>query len=268
MCGSFHLSIDMGSSWWREIIVFQPSFWSSLLINLFAEPVLDIISILRVCLACSGTIPMRLHLDIDSIELTLGLRSALDDLARHADRWKKFQYVAPVSPSLNYILKQARDLTENPFSIFDALLIRLSGISADGVFGNSFIHCPRLHYLLTTHLRATDTVELTHLVNLRTQLYQGCSFAILLEKCPVLETLTVNCINDPVEDYQATPIRIPHVCHTHLRTLELAIHKYHVAGAWQSVQLPGLTHLRARHIHKRTFCDVKKQRCYLTRNAS
>ncbi|KAE9402252.1 hypothetical protein BT96DRAFT_991240 [Gymnopus androsaceus JB14] len=45
------------------------------------------------------------------------------------------------------------------------------------------------------------------------------------------------------------------------RTLELHINKdFLVAGAWQSVQLPNLTHLQAQGINKATFCDVAKQR--------
>ncbi|KAE9396126.1 hypothetical protein BT96DRAFT_121133 [Gymnopus androsaceus JB14] len=243
------------SSLWREIIVSQPSFWSVLGMEL-AELCLDIEhAILRVCLARSGTVPICLYLLCSQVELNLGLCRVLDDLARHADKWKVFKLRAN-APILNYILKQACHFTGNPFSILDTMLIDANDVSADGILGNSFIRCPQLHNLDISHLRATDTAELTHLVKLQIGFYQGCSFAVLLEKCPMLKTLTVHYVNP----FGGTPIPIPRVHHTHLRTLNLKIDKHVVAGAWQSVQLPNLTHLQARDINKGSFCDVAKQR--------
>ncbi|KAE9385517.1 hypothetical protein BT96DRAFT_928755 [Gymnopus androsaceus JB14] len=245
------------SSWWREIIVSQPSFWSCLLVEL-AEPVLDIIPILGMCLARSGAAPLRLGLLPGKIELTPGLCSVLDDLARHADRWKEFVFWGDL-PSLDYILKQARNFTE--FSILDALAIFVNDISANspGILGDSFIHSPRLRNLRISHLCATDTIELTHLSTLRITLYRGSAFAVLLEKCPTLETLTVHRISKAFGD-EATSILIPCVRHTQLRTLELIINKDLVVDAWQSVQLPNLINIQIRGINKGSFCDVAKQR--------
>ncbi|KAE9398435.1 hypothetical protein BT96DRAFT_1020094 [Gymnopus androsaceus JB14] len=88
MC-RFHLSIDMGS-----FLVARnhrlPAF----------------------VLGCvSHAAPMHLRPGLDPIELTPGLCSALYDLAQHADRWKEFVFLQDL-PSLNYILKQARNFTD------------------------------------------------------------------------------------------------------------------------------------------------------------
>ncbi|KAE9401730.1 hypothetical protein BT96DRAFT_596338 [Gymnopus androsaceus JB14] len=239
MCGSFHLSIDMGF-----FLVARNHRVPTLVLVLPASR--------------SGTAPMRLHLLNDQIELTPGLCSVLDDLARHADRWKKFKSTIGL-PGLNYILKQAHHFTENPFSILDTMdIFYPNKFCADGILGNSFIQCPRLHNLHVSHLRAIDTLELTHLRTLTFTYYHGCSFAVLLEKCPVLETFRVGYINKSLEGWEATPISIPRVRHTHLRTLVLVINKYSVAGAWQSVQLPNLTHLLFGYSD--ALCDVARER--------
>ena len=163
------------------------------------------------------------------------LCSVVDDLARHADRWKELKSTVDL-PGLTYILKQAHNLTENPFSILDTMKILCPNkLCANGILGNSFIHCPLLHNLQISHLRATDMIDLTHLSMLDVIFYQGCSFAVLLEKCPVLETLIVGYINKSLEGWETTPIPMPRVCHTHLRIVVLIINKNVVAGAWQSV---------------------------------
>ncbi|KAE9401732.1 hypothetical protein BT96DRAFT_1018033 [Gymnopus androsaceus JB14] len=236
------------SFWWRETIVSQPSFWSCLELR-SPEPVLgSIIPILRVCLARSGTAPICLHLHFHQTELTPWLCNVLDDLAQHADRWRELKSTVDL-PGLTYILKQAHNLTENPFSILDTMKIFCPfKICAEGILGNSFVHCPRLHNLQISHLRATDIIDLTHLSMLDVIFYKGCSFAVLLEKCPVLETLIVGYINKSLEGWETTSIpTVPRVCHAHLQTLVLIINKNVVAGAWQSVQLPNLTDLRVQY---------------------
>ncbi|KAE9382773.1 hypothetical protein BT96DRAFT_179954 [Gymnopus androsaceus JB14] len=103
--GSIFL-LTWACAWWREIILSQPSFWTSMMIS--SQSANDnrdfetTNSLLRECLLRAGsTMPLRFYLFLTKIQLSApGLSGVLDALAEVASRWKEFRFKGP-SLSLN-----------------------------------------------------------------------------------------------------------------------------------------------------------------------
>ncbi|KAE9394916.1 hypothetical protein BT96DRAFT_923164 [Gymnopus androsaceus JB14] len=221
-------------SWWREIIVSQPSFWTSLCIEAVSTDNFEATgSLLKECLRRAGNVlPLHFRLRLSNVELSApGLRGVLDALAEAASRWKDLK----VRLSHSGLLDQVQAET---FPVLESLCL-LADSQYDEHVSTPFIDCPQLHALTMTCLGLSDIIDLKHLTMLEICQYGGHFFAALLEKCPLLETFSVRYYSNPgSSDAPSTPFY-----HTHLRSLEARIQFDSVPSAWQSVYLPKLTHL-------------------------
>ncbi|KAE9401021.1 hypothetical protein BT96DRAFT_1093853 [Gymnopus androsaceus JB14] len=256
---------------WREIIISQPSFWSSL--DLFLrvygrEADFQLMAdVVGECLLRSGTIaPLHLKILVRGWDAraSSGQLHVLNMLNEHAYRWKEivFECLLP-EPHLAHMLNQ---ICSQNTSLPALEVVNLSTTNKEkpfllGFFGPTFIHLPRLHTLFISLLRSTDLVliDLQQLTTFRINHYIGCSFAALLENCPLLEHLEISEITSSDAGVSST---IPFVHHTHLTSLHLNNLQWFPIGLWQSVHLPNLTHLEVNGYMGRgsflnTFEEVK-----------
>jgi len=237
-------------TWWREIILSQPSFWTSMKISSSSLSANDQFettnSLLRECLLRAGsTMPLRFHIFLGlGVRLSApGLSGVLDALAEVASRWKEFRVGVP-SKLVYYMLDQIHPGT---FPVLELLHFGVYAPPSGTAimpkhFESPFIHCPRLHTFSTRNASLThDTIDLKHLVTLKLSVYVCSFFAVLLEKCPLLQTFSVGyCLEPENSEAPISPSRPIH--HTQLKSLNFGL--FHIPNEidpWESVYLPKLT---------------------------
>ncbi|KAE9404913.1 hypothetical protein BT96DRAFT_972919 [Gymnopus androsaceus JB14] len=162
--------------WWREIILSNPTFWTSIAVQdqilyYCSSPLPgynSMNSCLKEVLSRSGTAaPLYLHLSFSGDIDYEGLLPTLDALAEHANRWKEVDlYFTESKPYLAYMLEQARYRTTSFLSL-EVLELHIH-------HSDSF-RCPILETLKLTYfcpgldseaLPTTSTILHSHLTRL------------------------------------------------------------------------------------------------------
>lgn len=212
---------------WRQIILSTPSFWTS---YQFKET--------EVFLSHHSNIDAYISMNIFLNELLLrsGTAASLclhlafgpgcigstysvpDALIQRTSRWKEvtLEFWDPIQSTLHYIHERTAS-----FPNLEVLLVdSMKHDSKLGSLAKTFIHFARLHYLDTTASHPRETFDLQHLTTLRFATSLGPSLAILLKRCPVLETLHLGFPEpDPVSDSQVIIPTSSTVHHLHLKNL-------------------------------------------------
>ncbi|KAE9405772.1 hypothetical protein BT96DRAFT_988269 [Gymnopus androsaceus JB14] len=256
---------------WRNILLSQPTFWSSHFIKFSAHTTVysPTAPALKECLLHAGTLPLDLTVyvkdnpsDVDDAAWT----RSVDAITSYASRWKSLAFKLDGNAYLSYFLKRMSILglefeqEENPghgLPFLETVDISFEHYSPAytgsipwnyGYFQNKiFVNCPRLLHLMTPYLLANDTIELRNLTCLEIGTYIGLSFADLLQRCPLLQTLIITTFRRS-RDKSTLPLRSASepFLHSHLSTLKIVyMDEEFVAltGVWQSVLLPKLTYL-------------------------
>ncbi|KIK59366.1 hypothetical protein GYMLUDRAFT_85984 [Collybiopsis luxurians FD-317 M1] len=247
-------------SWWRELILSHPIFWT-LPIDFFwgsgadssdTEAVRDA---LKACLSRSGsTLPLKISVrffDAPSPS-QLGLSECLLALAEHKSQWQELTVNVYECRAFEYLFTSVNSgnlglETEFLFPLLEKLEIGIcSRVSSlrPSLLSKIVVNSPRLRTLyLPRSFEATSTFrksEFKNLTSLTLECYFGRSFGCLLEACPLLQDLDVRDFV-PGSDHQ----ELPSIYHTHLRTLTIGrIDPRSTPNVWQSVRLPNLTSLK------------------------
>ncbi|KAJ4480200.1 hypothetical protein J3R30DRAFT_2594047 [Lentinula aciculospora] len=266
-------------SWWRRQALAQPTLWSSIYLvdsqrnNDVGEEELMKLEVLNCILHRSGTIcPMDVRLDIStrlmitrndtlpfltifsSVPFDHIQNSIIEVLTDCASRWRSFTFRTNSSTNFEafHEVLGTKLVTLDHTSHFPFLEridigsdFRLNDESrAVMSVRTTFSSCHHLRLLAMHSLASTDSIELQNLTVLEVCKYSGPSFAYLLHKCPMLQSLTVQFFirrqdlsqDPPYLSYLSTPLRYPH-----LRTLKIkGMGEEFASGAWDTIHLPSL----------------------------
>lgn len=250
---------------WREIIISQPSFWTSL--HLFgrlhaADADFSAMSeVLRICLLRCGTAPLRLKIYFRGWKshIPSAQQHVLDMLIERGARWKELELEFRRSEPLLTWIQQKLHFQNTTFPILEVLNLTVMDNRFNSSFG-TFIHSPQLHTLIVSLFPPPGLIDLSHLTTLRIKRYSSNRlFADLLKDIPLLETLVI-CNVYPATDSENGIERrgstIPCVRHEHLTSLRLNNVDWLWLGVWESVYLPKLTFLEA----NMRYMDTTKDR--------
>ncbi|KAE9394046.1 hypothetical protein BT96DRAFT_943457 [Gymnopus androsaceus JB14] len=207
-------------AWWREIILSQPSFWTSMMISSSSYLAIDNFetanSLLRECLLHAGsTMPFCFGVFLFDVQLSApGLSDVLDALAGVASRWKEFRVMVPPE-LLHYMHDQIHP------GILPVLECLDFAVDVDAPLDRN----------------------LKHLVTLELSVYLCSFFAVLLEKCPLLQTFSVAHCLVPENDEAPLAVRPSRpIHHTQLKSLNYRLFRIpNEMDPWESVYLPKLT---------------------------
>lgn len=127
-----------------------------------------------------------------------------------------------------------------------------------GPLGKAFIHCPRLHSLETISFHPRDIFDLQHLTTLKIGLCMSPSFAILLQRCPVLGTFCLNFTRpDSVPGLLIMMQTSFTIHHPHLKNLMVLYPDHEFAtNFWRNVSLPNLTKVKATSMEDQSQFDA------------
>ncbi|KAF5350826.1 hypothetical protein D9757_013537 [Collybiopsis confluens] len=254
---------------WRQHALALPELWSSFSFGSIGQEDSPVaIAFLKECIRRSGNrTPLDICIDLDSIRCPAWHDSAqlgvIAVLAEHAEGLRNFECCVDRIGALDglyhiLVLQESvkRSITRNtrntPFTflphlesltlVFDFDVKNLRDPSLTSPALKIFSALPRLHTLEMTCLRATDAIDVSSLKMLKTQYYVGDTVAYLLERCPNLESLTVQSVlNSPFPD---PPTSSPTFSHVNLINLRVtAIDEDFASNAWKSLRLPKLEHL-------------------------
>lgn len=253
---------------WRQIILSSPSFWTSYAIResfvhsskieLFNPKLSNpMINCLNELLLRSGTAaPLCLRLTFHG--LMDRTYPVLNALIQHTSRWKEvtLEFEDSVRSSFQYRstsqyihgFPNLDQITSFPnlelLHISSSRRYRFRLESLEEVFGD----CPRLRHLKITSFHSIEPFDLQHLTTLKIEsVYIGASFALLLQRCPVLETFSLlRSKSDPVPDSPGM-VPIPSIVHhPHLKNLSVHLTSEFSLTFWRSVSVPNLITVSAK----------------------
>lgn len=237
---------------WRDIILSTPSFWTSyqfreLEVHSNIEAYTPMINRLNELLLRSGTAaPLCLHLEF-GYRMVGRTYPVLDALIEHTSRWKEviLEFWGSSRPASNHIRAQTTSFPNLEFLHISSLGRYVFEL---GSFGEAFGDCPRLHHLEITSFHPREPFDLQHLTTLDVGVCIGASFALLLQRCPVLETFRLfRPKPDPVPDSPGMVPILSTVHHPHLKHLTVEHLDYQSSMTfWRDVSLPNLNKVRAK----------------------
>lgn len=158
------------------------------------------------------------------------------------------------------IMSKQAAASDSPLPLLQRLTLDDADPNYDfgGLYMCSSLREPHIKHLKSTHL---DVIDVQNLVTLEVQIYGGPSFVVLLQRCPLLQTLTL-CL---VDNTPAVNLSSP-FSHIHLTTLNLSrlSSSFHFPrNAWELIRLPNLTHLYIRAHGNRTYTDLEDPLAHL-----
>lgn len=251
---------------WRNQALSQRALWSSLRLDLrnFHDTDIEVAEFLKDCILRSGrhaTLSLDLVMGITrSRRLPLpSLHTVIAALVEQARRWESLRIfvfrgsrkggIGLLNNFHDMLLsKRTSDSLPTSFPLLKYLRIVYRGnspqILALDMFSmtrETFLHCPSLHALEMSSLWGHEQIDFNNLIHLQiSDCYFGSSIAILLERCPNLQSFTINQWQSEFEEDSPAP-QISHTSLTHLYLLRQ--HYKSKSGVWKSVYLPNLTYV-------------------------
>ncbi|KAF5367803.1 hypothetical protein D9757_010341 [Collybiopsis confluens] len=262
-------------SWWRTQVIALPTLWSTMFFTFPSfgldsndlSPVHSAFSPLYVSFLANFedlSMPMKFRKECilragthTPISLTMRLNhfpgyprfhpdepQVLAALIAQAPRWKMLDLSMNnknYADNIRRVVPAGFDFT---FPLLEVMHLRFRDdvASADdrGPFSQIFLHCPRLHTLDVSHLSTNDAIDLSHLVNLTISRFLSGSISRLLERCPLLQSLTL------YEGFNVTSTPQNKVSHAQLSSLRLSVLQSLPLGWWDEIVLPNLKKIEIR----------------------
>ncbi|KAE9404696.1 hypothetical protein BT96DRAFT_1016067 [Gymnopus androsaceus JB14] len=235
-------------SYWREIIFFDPSLWSSLKLDLEYDDDDSCSKVKNTAdefLLRSGTTPLCVAIcsKSKSGRPPARLHGILDLLAKYASQCRELHLTLSTYKQVDHLLKQIHSHSPNAASPtgIELPILRVLDIPR---FPRTPIHLPRLQTLYLTSLHADEAIDLKHLTALSIHTYTtgGRSFGVLLERFPLLEVISVKYVKRG--ETTISPDDSAAIRHTHLVSIGLKhLDRSFPRRFWDSIYLPELFEL-------------------------